>query len=416
MKILKPLLVCTVGIAAWGTLAVYLAFYGVWMSSAAAQGDENDFYGWAVNEIKSKNAGSSALVLLNDGQVKKQHFKGPRNSIDADTLFPTASYSKWVTAISVMSLVESDQLDLDAPVASYLTRWQLPVSQFDNNAVTVRRLLSHTAGLTDGLGFGDYGAEETLPLVEDELRSPRASSGREVEVKVGIEPGTEFLYSGGGYLILQLVVEEVSGINFAHYVQREVLDPLGMTRSSFAYLAELDNISASYYMDGTVAPTFQYASPAATGFVSSAADLTKLAKAMLSPTNGVPLQSSTIEAMRKPHGFMMGSSIWGLGTILYAPTPGGDYVFGHDGANDPAINSSVRLNPETSDGIVLLVSGHPSLASAIGSEWVLWQTGYPDFLQTERVLQSALVPIVIGGFGIALAVVIWSVRRRKVAR
>ena len=85
-----------------------------------------------------------------------------------------------------------------------------------------------------------------------------------------------------------------------------------------------------------------------------------------------------LRSMREPHGFLLGSGIWGLGTILYVKASHGDFVFGHDGANDPAINSSVRINPATSDGIVMLVSGHPTLASDIGSEWVLWQTGYPD--------------------------------------
>tara|TARA_Y100001934_G_scaffold101075_1_gene124299 strand:+ start:521 stop:784 length:264 start_codon:yes stop_codon:yes gene_type:complete len=59
-------------------------------------------------------------------------------------------------------------------------------------------------------------------------------------------------------------------------------------------------------------------------------------------------------------------------------------------------------NPETSDGFVMLVSGHPSLASDIGSEWVLWQTGYPDFLSTERALKSALIPILGGSILILL--------------
>ena len=67
-----------------------------------------------------------------------------------------------------------------------------------------------------------------------------------------------------------------------------------------------------------------------------------------------------------------------------------------------AINTSVRINPETSDGFVMLVSGHPSLASGVGSEWVLWQTGYPDFLSTERALQSALMPILLGSLVILL--------------
>jgi len=93
----------------------------------------------------------------------------------------------------------------------------------------------------------------------------------------------------------------------------------------------------------------------------------------------IPIDNDTLADMRKPHGFVFGAGIWGLGTILYAPTANGDYVYGHDGANDPAINTSVRINPEASDAFILLVSGHPSLASNIGSQWVLWQTGHPAF-------------------------------------
>ena len=92
----------------------------------------------------------------------------------------------------------------------------------------------------------------------------------------------------------------------------------------------------------------------------------------------------------------------------------GDFVFGHDGANDPAINSSVRINPATSDGIVMLVSGHPTLASDIGSEWVLWQTGYPDFLSTERALKSALIPALLGVVLILLVTVIRFTSQSKV--
>lgn len=80
-------------------------------------------------------------------------------------------------------------------------------------------------------------------------------------------------------------------------------------------------------------------------------------------------------------------------------------VFGHDGANDPAINSTLRINPDTGDAIVVLVSGHPSLATRIGSEWVLWQTGVPDVLAVERALKSAVGPLGIG-LGLILLVVV----------
>ena len=375
----------------------------------AEQGDYAEFYAWAVSEIEANNRGTTAFVLIEEGRVVNRYFA---SGIDEETLFPTASFSKWITALSVLSLVERQQLDLDVPVADYLSRWQLPYSQFDNTKVTVRRLLSHTAGLTDGLGFGDYEGSEALPSIEEELQNPRASNGAKVEVAVGTEPGSEFLYSGGGYLILQLLVEEVSGDAFAEHVRKTILDPIGMSRSSYAFLGDLDNVSHSFNVDGSLAPTYQYASPAATGFASSASDLSKLVKALLRKDD-FPLDARTIVAMREPHGFVLGSGVWGLGTILYVQAPNGDFVFGHDGANDPAINTSVRINPETSDGFILLASGHASLASNIGSEWVLWQTGYPDFLFTERALKSAIVPILVGSLFIILIGFMWFRRRSE---
>lgn len=395
----------------WGILAVYLALEGVWLSSVVATGDTDSFYDWAVSEINSKNKGNSAFILLENGKITKQYFSGAVENVNKDTLFPTASFSKWVTALGVMSLAEDDMVDLDSPVSQYLTRWQLPRSEFDNQAVTIRRLLSHTAGLTDKLGFGDYRLDEELPSLVDELRRPRASNGKVALVAVGIEPGSEFLYSGGGYLILQLLIEEVSGVQFEDYIQSKIFDPLGMSRSTYASMGKLENVSSSYELDGTVAPSFQYASAAASGLTSSSGDLAILAKNILSANGEVLLEPSTIKAMREPHGFLMGAGIWGLGSILYAPSPNGDYVFGHDGANDPAINTTVRLNPDNADGIVLLVSGHPILASNIGSEWVLWQTGYPDFLQTQRALKSAVVPFVIGTFLLIIAVILWARRQ-----
>ncbi|MCC7054623.1 MAG: beta-lactamase family protein [Gemmatimonadaceae bacterium] len=76
--------------------------------------------------------------------------------VDRDTRFPLASMSKWFTAYAVMQLLEAGRVDLDAPVTAHLRQWQLPAGPFDARQVTIRRLLSHTAGLTDGLGFGDY--------------------------------------------------------------------------------------------------------------------------------------------------------------------------------------------------------------------------------------------------------------------
>jgi CubicO group peptidase (beta-lactamase class C family) len=404
---LKLFFIWLVAAAVWSIFALTLAFYGWWMASVAERGNHSEFFGWAVTEINSKNSGTAALVLIEDGAVVHRFFS---DEVDENTLFATASFSKWITALAVMTLVEQNKVDLDAPLSNYLSRWQLPDSEFDNDEVTIRRLLSHTAGLTDGLGFGDYLSNEPLPSLEEELSNPRASGGREVKITVGREPGSEFLYSGGGYLLLQLVVEEVSAVEFTDYVTQVVLDPVAMDRSTYEFLGDQINASPSFNIDGSLAPTYQYASAAATAFASSAADLRNLV-VMLLDGKRFPLQQEVVASMREPQGFMLGSGIWGLGTMLYVQTHNGDFVFGHDGANDPAINTSVRINPETLDGFVMLVSGHPSLASSIGSEWVLWQTGYPDFLSTERALVSAVLPTLMGSTVILLFLLIRTRRR-----
>src|SRR5690606_10490930 len=122
---------------------------------------------------------------------------------------------------------------------------------------------------------------------------------------------------------------------------------------------------------------------------------------------------STIEMMRQPHGRTSGIDIWGLGTILYSPTKDGDFVFGHDGANDPAINSAVRINPDSRDAIIVLATGNPSIATDIGSQWVLWQTGYPDVLDTGRIIESMYLPILVGLLILMLSAAIAGYRRAR---
>ncbi|MEM7019752.1 MAG: serine hydrolase domain-containing protein [Pseudomonadota bacterium] len=385
------------------------------MAPVVKAGDHTAFSEWAVQELATNNRGNTAFMLIKNGEIIAEYYGQTKHQVDKDTLFPMASFSKWMAAFGVMSLVEQGRIELDVPAQNYLRRWSLPDSEFDNNGVTVRRLLSHTAGLTDRLGFGDYTADEVIPLLEDELNNPRASRGRSVKIAVGQSPGAEFIYSGGGYLILELLVEEVSGQQFADYMQDNILTPLGMTRSTYGFIGNLDNASQSFELDGSLAPTYQYASAAATSFASSASDLSKLINA-LATNKDQPVAPEKRLAMRQAEAFIMGEGIWGLGTMLYAKTPTGNFVYGHDGGNEPAINTTVRVNPDNNDAMILLVNGHPSLASSISGEWVLWQTGYPDFLSLEKILRSAVLPVVLGSVFIILFFIFWFRRQQKVMR
>ncbi|AQA20230.1 hypothetical protein BST95_09265 [Halioglobus japonicus] len=413
---MKVIATTALAVIAWLAFVAYSAFSGLWMNPVVAEEDTRAFFDYAVETIGDTNRGATSLVMIERGAIVHEFHAGPEGDVDRDTVFAAASMSKWLAAYAMMALVADGRADLDAPVGNYLTRWQLPASEFANEAVTIRRLLSHTAGFTDGLGFGDYTADETLPELEDELSNPRASTGEPVQIRVNIEPGTEWNYSGGSYLLLELLVEEVSGQSFEDFVQATVLDPLEMTRSGYRAIDTYTNSAGSLDTDGARQVGFQYASSAATGMVTSSADMAKFVLAHIGSTAAsAPLSPEFAKSMRAPLGRSLGFDIWGLGTILYAPTGNGDFIFGHDGANDPAINTAARLNPESGDALVILVSGQSSLATTLGSDWVFWQSGYPDLFATDAVFGSMMVPALSGTAVILAVAVVLGLRTRRKA-
>lgn len=411
---MRRVLIAVVAIAGWTGIAGYGAIQGWWLRPIAPRGDTPAFMQAVTALAQAQSKGNLALVLLRQGAVYSEQYTPSIDPVDRDTRFPLASMSKWLTAYGVLQLVQAGRLELDAPISNYLTQWQLPAGPFDAQQVTIRRLLSHSAGLTDGLGFGDYLPSESVPSLPETLHHPRASSDSAVAIAVGRPPGSGFQYSGGGYLILQAVLEDATGMPFAIWMRDSVFHPIGMHRATYEYLGSLDNVSRSFDARGALAPTFRYAAAGATGLSASARDLIAFAQAQLQTeaSGGAPLHRVTINRMQQPHGRKLGLDIWGLGVALYAPTASGAYVYGHDGANAPAINTSMRINPDNGDAVIVLVTGHPSLATAIGGEWTLWQTGVPDFLSIERAVRSAFVPWLLG---LATMVVLWGwrvVRRR----
>ena len=160
MAVLKWLLFCAVGLLLWTALAGWSLLEGHTRAPIADEGDAQGFVQAIQEYLDAEGHGNIALVLIEGGDSIGEIFRG---AAGAGTLFPLASQSKWFTAIGVMKLVEDGRIDLDSPVENYLERWRLPPSTYDHDEVTVRRLLSHTAGLTDGLGFGDYRESETVP-------------------------------------------------------------------------------------------------------------------------------------------------------------------------------------------------------------------------------------------------------------
>ncbi len=405
------MVLCTVlALAVWTAGVVAGAVEGWWRQPLAPAGDPRAFMDAAVAEIDRTRRGNVAFVLIEDGRVFDEHFTSAGQPVDRDTLFQVASMSKWITAWGVMALVEAGRLDLDAPVSTYLTRWSLPRTEFDNGGVTVRRLLSHTAGLTDGLGYGGFAPGQPVqPIVASLTRAADASPGADGAVRVGIEPGSAFEYSGGGYTLLQLIIEEVSGQSFNDYMRSAVFVPLGMTRSTYSLEdASTTNVAEFYDVDGTPAIHYRFTSLAATSLYTSAADVTRFIQVHAIGSSGEPagrgvLAPKTLEEMRRPHASQLGADIWGLGTMLYAGNNAGGFVIGHDGNNDPAINTAARLDPATGNGVVVLETGNRLLATTMAGEWLFWRTGNVDFLTLTIEAESLLEVLAAGWIAILLA-------------
>jgi CubicO group peptidase (beta-lactamase class C family) len=374
----------------------------------------------AKKEIGAKHRGDVAFQLIENGKLYGEYFAG--DSVNSETLFQVASLSKWISAWGVMTLVEAGKLDLDTPVATYLTRWTLPESEFDNSKVTVRRLLSHMAGLTDGLGYAGFASGTKVQSLEESLtRAADTSPGADGRVRVGLAPGTKWRYSGGGYTLLQLIIEEVSGEAFESYMQRVVFQPLGMNRSTFSVDPDkLPNVAPLFDLEGKKSTHHRFTALAAACLYTTASDMTRFIQAHLTGSSGElagrgVLKPETLKLMRQPHASQMGADIWGLGTMLYVPNGAGDFIIGHDGKRQPAINTAVRLNPSTGDGIVVLQSGNQLLATIVAGEWVFWQTGKIDFLMFTLVAKK-MITIVFIGWGVIILTALFIGWRRSHAR
>ncbi len=419
----------TIVVGAFWAVLIWMGTWNGWMRGAIAAANDADAFTAATSEaIDAEYNGNAAFVLIENGAVVGEHFVSIGDAIDRETLFQVGSLSKWVAAFGVMALVEEGKLDLDTPVSQYLTRWQLPASEFDNDGVTVRRLLSHTAGLTDGLGYAGFDPGGDVQTLEASLtHAADASPGADGRVRVGMEPGAGFKYSGGGYTLLQLLVEEVSGETFAGYMQRSVFDPLDMRRSTFVYVEDsVPNVAASYDVDGSPATRFRFTGLAPTALYTTAADMTKFIQAHLETNQNARagrgvLTPETLELMRQTHASEMGLPIWGLGAILYAPNEEGGFIIGHDGNDEPAINAAARFNPATGDGVVILETGNELLATMLAGEWVYWKTGRIDILKFTMIAEKMFKTIFFAWaitLLISLVVGIWMMigwRRRRAA-
>ena len=286
----------------------------------------------------NKKLGSAALVLVQGDKIAAEHGFGVANAetqapVKSDqTLYLLASVSKAVTAWGVMKLVEEGTLGLDEPVMRHLKRWRFPGSDAHRDKVTIRHLLSHTAGLDDGLGYGGFLPGEPIQTLEESLTLTKDSTvGEPRGVTVAREPGTGMAYSGGGYTVLQLLIEEVTHRPFADYMKEAVLQPLGMTKASFdldaiASEGRARDLATSFDTELKPHPHRRYTATAAVSLYATPQDM---AQFVLAYTGENPvLRQETLKQMMTPQPGT--AATWGLGQTLFVENDAGGHVVGHE--------------------------------------------------------------------------------------
>jgi len=185
-------------------------------------------------------------------------------------------------------------------------------------------------------------------------------------------------------------------------MRRVVLEPLGMTRSAYVIPEDDDdNLAESFDTTGGTAPHFRFTSLAATSLYTTTSDMTRFLQAHLPGPDGAPagrgvLKPATLALMRQPHASQFGADIWGLGVMLLAPNNKGDFIIGHDGSNEPAINTTARVDPSTGDGIIIFETGTPLLATRLAGEWVFWHSRNVDFLMVTMNARRIMTFVVVG--------------------
>jgi CubicO group peptidase (beta-lactamase class C family) len=337
-------------------------------------------------------------VSVADGEIAATGTLGVRDATGSDpvtatTRFQACSISKPIAALAMLRLVDRGVLELDADINDSLTSWRLPRNSEWRPVVTLRQLVSHSAGLTTS-GFPGYKRTEKLPTTVEILEGvdPANTFG----VRADTIPGAQFRYSGGGTLAMQQLLEDVTGTPFAALMQELVLEPLGMHDSDYTQPppeSVHDRLASGHDELGNPVDGGWHVYPeqATAGLWTTPTDLCRYALAVqvaFAARPGAllsqPLASEMLTPQVSASDRIGGLSALGLGPFI---TEGPNARFGHSGGNegfrchllayrDRGLGAAVMTNSDA--GNSFLQHAFAALAAA---------NGWPDY--PEEIVEYA---------------------------
>lgn len=329
-----------------------------------------------------------SIALINDGKVEWTRAYGmadiaSQRPATPATMFQAASVSKAVSAMATLHLVEQGKLSLDADANSQLSSWKIPQnSETQGRTVNLRRLLNHSAGTTVH-GYLGYAAGQPLPTLQQILDG--AAPANSAPVRVDVAPGSTWRYSGGGYSIVQLMVTEAVAQPFDTYMKTTLLQPLGMTHSTFtAPLPEAwrGQAATAYDRDGkAVAGQWHvYPESAAAGLWTTPGDL---ARVVLEVQRAEAGKSTTILSQAMTATMLTrGLGEYGLGFFVENLSSCNCTSFSHSGGN---LGFNTQLYGYTRNGKGVVVMTNSDNGAALIKEIlrsVAAEYDWPEFQKT----------------------------------
>lgn len=314
-----------------------------------------------------------------------------------------------MTALAALSFVEEGRLALDTPIDSVLRSWHVPSDTLTrDSAVTLRRLLMHTAG-TSVSGFPGYEvATRTTSVTLPSNRDVLDGRGNTPAVRVVRVPGTRFEYSGGGYTIVEQAIEDVTGQPFAEVMRARVLEPAGMVLSTFAQPlppALWASAAHAHTRSGAQYPGFwhDYPEQAAAGLWTTPTDLLRLGNHLAAVWRGERddgiVRTSTLRMMFEHRGSEPGFETYGLGFGIFGA--GDDVSLMHNGGNAGFLSTWI-IYPDRGEGIAVMTNGDQgfSLANEIvrGVASALQWPDHGAVVRSSRSLPAATLAEFVGRY------------------
>lgn len=331
---------------------------------------ENSLCGWAqtgfddkwniLDRMKKYHVNGVSIAVIHDYKIEWAKGYGladlsENRPVTEKTLFQAASISKSLNSMGVLKLVEQKKIDCDSDVNKYLQSWRFPYDiKSGNGKVTVRELLSHTAGLSVH-GFPGYERGKEIPTITQILNGEKPANN--MAVKSTEEPGKRVNYSGGGTTILQLLISDITGLPYESYLQKEVLDPIGMNSSCYCQppVGRSDLLATGYKADGREVPGKYHVYPemAAAGLWTNPTDLCKYVIETGLGWKGESKKVLSPEMTRMRLTPVLDDAA--LGVFVNSRVTGSYKYFNHNGGNEGFLSTYYGCL-DSGEGVVIMIN------------------------------------------------------------